>query len=120
MFLKIAPEIFPILIPILCIFIPVVILAVVVFIIRIKNYTKSVKRNNRNSGIDYEAYFGGSDNIANIEIKMSRVNVTVNDLEKVDFDKLKEQNMGVLVVGNVIKCASAEFVSIVERNLSGK
>ena len=47
---------------------------------------------------------------------MSRVNVTVKDLEKVDFDKLKELNMGVLVVGNVVKCASAEFAALVEQN----
>ena len=48
---------------------------------------------------------------------MSRVNVTVKDLELVDFDKLKSMNMGVLVVGNVVKCASSEFVALVEVNL---
>ena len=56
--------------------------------------------------------------IENVEIKMSRVNVTVKDLEKVDFDKLKELNMGILVVGNVVKCASAEFVAAVESSLN--
>ena len=49
---------------------------------------------------------------------MSRVNVTVKDVDKVDFDKLKELNMGILVVGNVVKCASADFVALVENNLN--
>lgn len=118
MFLEIKPEIIPILFPLLCIFVPVVIL---LFVVLIKKIAKSIKKSHdfkKNAGFDYEVYFGGSENIENIEIKMSRVNVTVKDVEKVDFDKLKELNMGILVVGNVVKCASAEFVSLVESGLN--
>ncbi len=118
MFLEIQPVIFSILFPLLCIFIPVVVLLVVVLV---KKAKKEIVRNRKlkaSNGFDYEVYFGGSENIENVEIKMSRVNVTVKDVEKVDFDKLKDLNMGILVVGNVVKCASAEFVSLVENNLN--
>jgi hypothetical protein len=115
---QIDPELYALLFPILCIFIPVVLLAIFVII---KKIVKSVKRTTKmkaNTGVDYEAYFGGHDNIVNIEIKMSRVNVTVKDVDKVDFEQLKTMNMGVLVVGNVVKCASSEFVALVETNLN--
>ena len=118
MFLEIQPQLFPILFPLLCIFVPVIIL---LFVVLAKKIIKEVKRNRKlhtTIGFDYEVYFGGSENIENIEIKMSRVNVTVKDIDKVDFDKLKDLNMGILVVGNVVKCASAEFVSLVENNLN--
>lgn len=117
MFLEISPELIPILIPLLCVFVPTVILAIIVLINKIVKHVKMTKNSN-NSNLEYETYFGGKDNISNIEIKLSRVNVTVNDIDLVDFDKLKELNMGVLVVGNVIKCASSEFVEIVEKNLN--
>lgn len=118
MFLEVQPQIFPILFPLLCIFVPVIIL---LFVVLIKKIVKEAKRNRKlkaTTGFDYEVYFGGSENIENIETKMSRVNVTVKDVEKVDFDKLKELNMGILVVGNTVKCASAEFVALVENSLN--
>ena len=118
MILEIKPEVFPILFPLLCVFVPVIIL---LFVVLIKKLIKEVKRTRKfkkNSGFEYEGYFGGSENIENVEIKMSRVNVTVKDVDKVDFDKLKELNMGILVVGNVVKCASADFVAAVESNLN--
>ncbi len=116
MFLEIAPEIFPILIPLLVIFIPVVVIAVIVLIKKITKYAKQNRSRKQNANVDYESWFGGKDNIQQIEVKMSRVNVTVNDLDKVNFEQLKKLNMGVLVVGNVIKCASGEFVQMVEGN----
>ena len=103
MFLEIKPEVFPILFPLLCVFVPVIIL---LFVVLIKKIIKEIKRTRKlknNSGFEYEGYFGGSENIENVEIKMSRVNVTVKDVDKVNFDKLKELNMGILVVGNVVK-----------------
>lgn len=118
MYLDVQPQLFPILFPLLCIFVPVIVLLIVVLV---KKAIKEVKRNRKlkaSAGFDYEAYFGGSENIENVEIKMSRVNVTVKTIDKVDFDKLKELNMGILVVGNIVKCASAEFVSLVENNLN--
>ena len=95
MFLEVKPEIFPILFPLLCIFVPVIVLLIVVLV---KKAIKEVRRSRKlkaTAGFDYEAYFGGSENIENVEIKMSRVNV-----------------------GNVVKCASSEFVSMVENNLN--
>lgn len=114
MFLKIAPELFPILISLLVIFIPVVILGIIVIVKKITKYAKKNKTIKQNSNLDYEQWFGGKNNIVNLEVKMSRVNITVKDLDVVDYEQLKSMNMGVLVVGNIIKCASAEFVQIVE------
>ena len=118
MFLEIKPEVFPILFPLLCVFVPVIILLFVVLIKKIVKEANRAKKAKQNVGFNYETYFGGSENILNVEIKMSRVNVTVKDVDKVDFNKLKEFNMGVLVVGNVVKCASADFVAAVESNLN--
>jgi hypothetical protein len=115
---KVGPEIYAVLFPLLCVFIPVVILAIFVVVKKIVKNAKRASKMKANTGVDYEAYFGGHDNILNIEIKMSRVNVTVKDVDKVDFEQLKTMNMGVLVVGNVVKCASSEFVALVETNLN--
>lgn len=114
MFLKIAPELFPILIPLLVIFIPVVVLGIIVIVKKITKYAKKNQTIRQNANLDYESWFGGKSNILALEVKMSRVNVTVEDLAKVDFEQIKQLNMGVLVVENVIKCASAEFVQMIE------
>jgi PTS system D-glucosamine-specific IIC component len=47
--------------------------------------------------------FGGKDNIIDVMVQMSRVSVTVVDLEKVQVEELKEMGAsGVLLVGNVL------------------
>ena len=67
MFLEVKPEIFPILFPLLCIFVPVIVLLIVVLV---KKAIKEVRRSRKlkaTAGFDYEAYFGGSENIENVE-----------------------------------------------------
>lgn len=52
----------------------------------------------------YNAY-GGYENVVEVNCEMSRLTVTVNDIQKVDGDKLKELGAtGVLLVGNQVKC----------------
>ena len=70
---KVGPEIYAVLFPLLCVFIPVVLLAIFVVVKKIVKNAKRANKMKANTGVDYEAYFGGHDNITNIEIKMSRV-----------------------------------------------
>ena len=77
---KVGPEIYAVLFPLLCVFIPVVLLAIFVVVKKIVKNAKRASKMKANTGVDYEAYFGGHDNIVNIEIKMSRVSVTVKDV----------------------------------------
>lgn len=58
----------------------------------------------------------GQDNIISIEAKMRRVNVEVKDVTRIDIEGLKKLGVGVLIVGNIIKCSSEEFANAVEKN----
>lgn len=52
----------------------------------------------------YEAY-GGESNVKEIVNEMSRITVTVEDIDLVNTDKLKELGAtGILLVGNQVKC----------------
>ena len=50
--------------------------------------------------------FGGTDNIVSVEIVMSRLTITIVDMEKVQSEQLKELGAtSVLLVGNQVKVA---------------
>lgn len=52
----------------------------------------------------YKAY-GGEENVLEVNCEMSRITVTVSNIEDVDTEKLKELGAtGVLLVGNQVKC----------------
>lgn len=52
----------------------------------------------------YEAY-GGESNVKDIVNEMSRITVTVEDIDLVNTEKLKELGAtGILLVGNQVKC----------------
>lgn len=52
----------------------------------------------------YEAY-GGESNVKEIVNEMSRITVTVEDIDLVNTEKLKELGAtGILLVGNQVKC----------------
>ena len=108
----------PILIALIAVVVPVIILLIIITIKFIIKQTK--KARTKVDDFNYETYFGGADNITNVEIKLSRVNVTVKDLEKVQLEDLKNQGMGILVVGNVVKCANQEFADKVAKKLANK
>ena len=105
----------PILIALCVITVPVIVLAIIIFIKQIVKASK--KMNKKVINFDYEAYFGGKDNIENIEVVMSRVNVTVKDLEKVQLEELKNQGIGLLISGNVVKCSNQDFADKVSKQL---
>lgn len=75
--------------------------------------TKDLKNKNEH----YEDLFGGDDNIVSIKKELNRVSITVKDLELVQTSKLQDLKIGVLIVGNMVKCSSSEFASYFdERN----
>lgn len=67
------------------------------------------KQNQLNN--NYEELFGGDNNIISIKKELNRVSITVKDLELVQTSKLQELKIGVLIMGNVVKCSSSEFAS---------
>ena len=50
-------------------------------------------------------------------VVLSRVNVEVKDIEKVNLEELKNQGIGVLISGNKIKCSNQEFADKVNNSL---
>ena len=102
-----------ILIAVGCFFVPIFVLTMVVCI---KTIIKAIKKNHqatlqlKSSGNQYLELFGGDENIISIKKEMTRVSVTVSDLEKVNLDGLKALQIGVLIMGNVVKCSSKELV----------
>lgn len=108
----------PILIALLAVTVPVIIIAIIIFIKLIVKQAKRMRE--AKDEVGYEEYFGGADNITNIEVVLSRVNVTVKDLEKVKLEDLKNLGMGILVSGNVVKCANQEFADKVSKQLKTK
>lgn len=109
-----SPVILPLVIALILMIVPIgvlLIIAVVKFII------KNAKRNHKSVESDediknkYLALFG-EENIISISSNMNRVTVDVADINKVNFDDLRNLGVGVLISGNTIKCSSAKFASI--------
>ena len=109
-----SPVILPLVSALILMIVPIgvlLIIAVVKFII------KNAKRNHKSVESDediknkYLALFG-EENIISISSNMNRVTVDVADINKVNFDGLRNLGVGVLISGNTIKCSSAKFASI--------
>ena len=85
-----------------------------------KTLVKAIKKNHeagkRLAAADNSHYelFGGNDNIISIKKEMTRVAVEVKDLEQVNLEGLKALQIGVLIMGNVVKCSSKELVESLE------
>lgn len=110
----------PILIAVLCIVVPVIILAIVVLVKMIIKSKKRSKLVEEAASSDYEDLFGGHANIKDIQVNMSRVIVEVKNLDLVKLDDLKAKNMGVLISGNVVKCANQDFANMVAASLKNQ
>ena len=109
-----SPVILPLVIALILMIVPIgvlLIIAVVKFII--KNAKRNHKRVESDEDIKnkYLALFG-EENIISISSNMNRVTVDVADINKVNFDGLRNLGVGVLISGNTIKCSSAKFASI--------
>lgn len=85
----------------------IVILAIIAFIIR---FTKTIKLNrkfkhiNSEDGEELLLAYGGRENIESVSKEMTRLTVSVVDLEKANPERIKELGAkNVLIVGNQIK-----------------
>lgn len=85
----------------------IVLLAIVAFVIRL---TKTIKLNKKGKKLaivsDDEMLiaYGGKENIVAVSKEMTRLTVSVNDLEKVNPERIKELGAkNVLIVGNMVK-----------------
>ena len=98
----------------LCTFIPIFLLAIVAVLIAVvkrvkiaKKYKKGTVVNEELKEIMFEAL--GKDNIISVSFEMSRLTITVKDIELVNADVLKANGAnGVLLVGNMVKCSFGE------------
>ena len=93
---------------------PIFILMIVALVIAIHKRGKYLKKPASSSevSIDYASCFG-TDNIVDVENEMSRITITVKDIELVDANKLKELGAnGVLLVGNKVKCSFDDANSV--------
>ena len=102
----------------------ILVLALVAVIIAIVKNTK--KANQRKKIIESEGKnlelieaFGEA-NIKDVEMEMSRITITVKNVEIVNADKIKELGAsGVLLVGDKVKCSFKENVEEIYNELKG-
>lgn len=98
------------LIPVILIF-GLLIVALVIRIVKMNKLhkvSKGVTVDYTNKDEFYDAY-GGRDNILTINQEMSRITVTVNDVDLINANTLKELGAtGVLITGNAIKASFGE------------
>lgn len=102
----------------------ILVLALVAVIIAIVKNTK--KANQRKKIIESEGRnlelieaFGEA-NIKDVEMEMSRITITVKNVEIVNADKIKEIGAsGVLLVGDKVKCSFKENVEEIYNELKG-
>ena len=102
----------------------ILVLALVAVIVAIVKNTK--KANQRKKIIESEGKnlelieaFGEA-NIKDVEMEMSRITITVKNVEIVNADKIKELGAsGVLLVGDKVKCSFKENVEEIYNELKG-
>lgn len=106
-----------------CVVGPIFILIIVATIIALKKRIKlASKKINAFDESAYQAYIDafGCDNIIGVSMEMSRITVTLNDIEKVDAQKLKDLGAsGVLLVGNQVKCSFKEDTESIYNSIKG-
>lgn len=96
----------------ICCFVPIFILVIITFIKFFAKQRRKMKK--KTSNALYLSYFGPSENIISVSKNLSRVTVEVADIDLVNLEGLKEEGIGVLVSGNIIKCSSQAFADQIE------
>ena len=94
-----------------CFFVPIFALTMVVcgkFLIRKIKENRKSNKNTASTKNAYLEYFGGEANVTKVTKEMTRVSFEVVDLSLVNLEALKSLQIGVLIVGNTVKCSSAE------------
>ncbi|NLD26795.1 MAG: PTS transporter subunit EIIB [Acholeplasmataceae bacterium] len=120
-FLKLSNQELSLIILGICI-IPIMILIVYAIIVAVRRSRKiSIEREQEAKTSDDQTQrklfldvFGGEDNIKNVMVQMSRLSVTVFDLNKVQTEELKELGAtGILLVNDVVKCSFGDRASYI-------
>lgn len=96
--------------------VPIFVLLVIATIIGVTRRIKMASKYKKNNVYIDEGLrtslleaFGNQDNISQVEVEMSRLTVTVKDIELVNAENLKSLGAnGVLLVGNKVKCSFGE------------
>lgn len=93
--------------------VPIFVLLVIATIIGVTKRIKMASKYKKNNDYVDEGLknnlieaFGKQENIIEVEVEMSRLTVTVKDIDLVNPDSLKENGAnGVLLMGNKVKCS---------------
>lgn len=108
-----------------CIAGPILILLVVATIIALVKRIKLARKHPNakiqleDVNLEYVEAFG-ENNIVDVSMEMSRITVTVKDVDGVNPEKLKELGAsGVLLVGSMVKCSFKENVEAIYNTLKG-
>ena len=88
--------------------VPIIILALICFVKLVVKHKKRINKVKCNS-TTYLSLFGPESNVISVSKNLTRVSVEVKDLELVNFDALKNEGIGVMITGNVVKCSSQTF-----------
>lgn len=96
--------------------VPIFLLLVIATIIGVTKRIKMASKYKKNNNYVDEGFknilleaFGKQENIISVEVEMSRLTVTVKDIDLVNPDILKENGAnGVLLMGNKVKCSFGE------------
>ena len=95
----------------LCTLVPIAILIVLAFVLRIKNSKLSKSKiSNQNEEVDEEQKsifieaYGGKENIVSVNIERNKIYVKVNNIDEVNGEKLKELGAeNVLLIGDEVR-----------------
>lgn len=101
-------------------------LVIVAIIVRIVKFSKAKKALKEETAplaaeqiAEITAAFGGADNIQAVERQLSRVNVTVVDVNRADAEAIKALGaQGVLLTGTTLKCNFKEQAEYIYRALT--
>ena len=105
--------------------VPIFVLLVIATIIGVTKRIKMASKYKKNNAYVDEGLknnlieaFGKQENIIEVEVEMSRLTVTVKDIDLVNPDSLKENGAnGVLLMGNKVKCSFGDIAEEISKLL---
>ena len=108
--------------------VPIIILMVYAIIVALRRSNqrneqreKEIGESTDESQIElFTTVYGGKENILDVNRELGRISVTVEDVEKVDLERLQELGAnGVLVMGKIVKSSFADRASYIYKILAG-
>lgn len=117
LFLKLSTNELIVLLCTIPMFLIIFVIALIALIKRIK-MAKLYKKEKSNDNIELQetllSALGGKENIISVNVEMSRLTITLKDIDVINPDVLKKSGAnGVLLVGNMVKCSFGEKAEII-------